>query len=121
MVGSLNQDVIVHVDRLPHPHETITARRPTASLAVGGKGANQAVAAARLTRGTGRAARFVTRFGNDSAAAWMEAALLAEGLDVSSSSRAAMPSGQGIVLLEPDGSATSIVLGGSNTAFVQVC
>ncbi len=38
---------------------------PAADMAVGGKGANQAVAAARLAAGT-RPVRFVTRFGNDS-------------------------------------------------------
>ncbi|EFN59383.1 hypothetical protein CHLNCDRAFT_137863 [Chlorella variabilis] len=107
-VGSLNLDVIVAVDRMPTGGETIMARSPAATTAVGGKGANQAVAAARLSAGSGRASKFVCQFGNDSHAAAMEAALVAEGVDVSLS---------GHVLLEPDGGATSIVLGGSNTAF----
>lgn len=120
MVGSLNLDVIVHVDRLPAADETILAARPTADRAVGGKGANQAVAAARLSRGTPLATRFVTQFGNDSHAAWMEAALVENGVDVSGCSRVGMPSGQGLVLLQPDGTATSIVLPGANTAFPKV-
>jgi hypothetical protein len=118
VVGSLNLDVIIQVDRLPTSGETITARSPAAATAVGGKGANQAVAAARLAAGTGRPVRFVGRFGND--AAVLEAALAAEGVDVTGCGRADLPSGQGIVLLEPDGGATSVVLGGANTAWAQV-
>ena len=118
VVGSLNLDVIIQVDRLPTSGETITARSPAAATAVGGKGANQAVAAARLAAGTGRPVRFVGRFGNDAAA--LEAALAAEGVDVTGCGRADLPSGQGIVLLEPDGGATSVVLGGANTAWAQV-
>lgn len=117
-VGSLNFDIIAHIDRLPARGETVTTRTPSTSLAVGGKGANQAVAASRLAAGTGRASRFVTLFGNDSHASWLEAALREEGVDVSGCGRApGLPSGQGLVLLESDGQATSVVVGGANTAF----
>lgn len=50
----------------------------------------------------------------------MEAELVANGVDVSGSGRASMPSGQGLVLLQPGGAATSIVLWGANTAFAKV-
>lgn len=50
----------------------------------------------------------------------MERELVANGVDVSGSGRAAMPSGQGLVLLQPGGAATSIVLWGANTAFAKV-
>lgn len=50
----------------------------------------------------------------------MEAELVRNGVDVSGSGRAAMPSGQGLVLLQPGGAATSIVLWGANTAFTKV-
>lgn len=96
-MGSLNLDVIVAVDRMPTGGETIMARSPAATTAVGGKGANQAVAAARLSAGSGRASKFVCQFGNDSHAAAMEAALVAEGVDVSLSGHVSLPSGQGIV------------------------
>lgn len=47
-------------------------------------GANQAVAAARLTAGTGRpAVRFVTRLGQDAHLTWLESELGAAGLDMS--------------------------------------
>src|SRR5919106_6045920 len=59
VVGSINLDLVAEVDRIPQPGETITAvhleRIP------GGKGANQAVAAARL----GAEVRFVGAVGED--------------------------------------------------------
>ena len=49
VVGSLNVDIIIEVPRLPKRDETIAARNDNTGRAVtGGKGANQAVAAARL-------------------------------------------------------------------------
>lgn len=51
------------------------------------------------------------------AALGAEDALRAEGVDVSGCGRAALPSGQGLVLLEADGHATSVVVGGANTDF----
>lgn len=118
VVGSLNADIIIPVHRLPSRGETITARSPASQIAVGGKGANQAVAAARLTAGTPRKTRFICRFGNDAYAGTMEAALVEAGVDVSGCGHAPdLPSGQGIVLLEADGTASSVVLGGANTAW----
>lgn len=117
IVGSLNIDIIVPIHRLPNKDETITAREPATILAVGGKGANQAVAASRLSPAP-RRARFVSRFGNDAHAQMLERELSAHGVDVSACVRTPhLPSGQGIVLLAQDGSASSIVVGGSNTAW----
>ena len=47
VVGSINRDLVTHVDRLPGPSETVLGRRERVT-SLGGKGANQAVAAARL-------------------------------------------------------------------------
>jgi ribokinase len=119
VVGSLNVDIIIPVDRLPTLGETITARSPTTDIAVGGKGANQAVAAARLTSPTERTTRFITKFGNDAYAQMLETALSTAGVDVSGCQKVPhLPSGQGIVLLDIDGTASSVVLGGSNTAWL---
>ncbi len=46
VVGSINADLVLEVDRHPHPGETLLGR--ASSVLPGGKGANQAVAAARL-------------------------------------------------------------------------
>jgi sugar/nucleoside kinase (ribokinase family) len=88
------------------------------------QGANQAVAAARLSQGGPSPpprTRFVCKFGNDSYATMLQQELAVAGVDVSGCGvAAALPSGQGVVLLEPDGTASSVVLGGSNTAWREV-
>ncbi|MDO4558692.1 MAG: ribokinase [Planctomycetia bacterium] len=59
VVGSSNTDMVVRGDRIPRPGETVTGG--TFLVAQGGKGANQAVAVARL----GVPVRFVARVGDD--------------------------------------------------------
>ncbi|WP_313615803.1 ribokinase [Agrobacterium sp.] len=59
VVGSNMVDLITYVDRMPGPGETLEA--PTFEMGCGGKGANQAVAAARL----GADVMMVTRVGDD--------------------------------------------------------
>jgi len=61
VVGSVNADLVVRVPSLPRPGETVSGGR-FASVG-GGKGANQAVAAARA----GGAITFVARVGADAA------------------------------------------------------
>ena len=114
VVGSLNVDIIV-ASRPPELHETVVAVEPRARFAMGGKGANQAVAAARLVAGA-RPVKFVGVFGNDAHAVELEAELRANGVDLSVSERAHdLPSGQGFVMLSPDGAASSVVIPGANT------
>lgn len=85
------------------------------------QGANQAVATARLMQGSRRKARFVCRFGDDAHAELLERELVANGVDVSGCRKVAgTPSGHGMVMLEPDGAASSVVLGGSNLAWDKV-
>ena len=67
IVGSLNLDIVVPVERHPAPGETVLGGDHV--QLPGGKGANQAVAAARL----GRAAAIVGRVGNDDAGARLRA------------------------------------------------
>lgn len=59
VLGSINMDITAYSDRLPRPGETLHAHRYLTGL--GGKGANQAAAAARL----GSATDFIGRVGND--------------------------------------------------------
>jgi ribokinase len=78
VLGSLNTDISLAVPHLPGPGETVLAAGP-AVTGPGGKGANQAVAAARL----GAAVRMVGCCGDDEFGARLRAGLAAEGIDVS--------------------------------------
>jgi ribokinase len=77
VVGSLNEDVLVAVDRLPGRGETVIGR--SAVLAPGGKGANQAAAAGRLGPGV----HMVGRVGEDPAGDRQLAALAGSRVNVS--------------------------------------
>ena len=65
VVGSLNVDTTLRIKRMPLPGETLSSE--SKSSAAGGKGANQAVAAARAGADT----KFVGRVGNDQAGQFM--------------------------------------------------
>jgi ribokinase len=75
VVGSLDEDVLVRVARLPGRGETVVGEDVV--LAPGGKGANQAAAARR-----GPGVAMVGRVGEDDAGARQRAALAAAGVDV---------------------------------------
>lgn len=77
VVGSINQDVTVTVPAIPQAGETVLGG--ALSISPGGKGANQAVAAARL----GARVTMVGRVGNDPAGHAMLDNLTANGVDVS--------------------------------------
>ncbi|MFC9439549.1 ribokinase [Nocardia sp. NPDC057030] len=74
VIGSMNQDVVCEVARLPGPGETVLAVGSRTNP--GGKGANQAVAAAKV----GGCVEFVGRVGRDSAAAALRDSLGAAGV-----------------------------------------
>lgn len=118
VVGSVNADVIARVARVPVDGETLVAVAPSIERAHGGKGANQAVAAARLSRCGALergGASFVGKFGADDAGDAMRAALGSE-VDLSHSSRSAIGSstGLGFVMLTNDGGASAVVVPGAN-------
>ena len=109
VVGSLNLDLVVRVARLPGPGETVSGddvfRNP------GGKGANQAVAAARL----GRRVAMVGRVGDDDAGRELVESLEADAVD---SSRvrvvAGVPSGIALITVSEDGENQIVVSPGAN-------
>jgi ribokinase len=105
VVGSANVDLVARCERLPRPGETVTgaqfARFP------GGKGANQAVAAARL----GARTRFVGRIGTDDLAL---RSLKREGVDTSGVVRDEGESGVALVLVEAGGENLIVVAPGAN-------
>jgi ribokinase len=109
VLGSLNMDISVAVRRLPAAGETVLGS--SAVIAPGGKGANQAVAAARL----GAAVRMIGCTGDDSFGATARSALEAEGVDVTGV-RVIGGSATGLALITVDSSGENIitVAGGAN-------
>ena len=77
VVGSSNTDMIIKLDRLPQPGETVLGGE--FATAAGGKGANQAVAAARA----GGDVTFIARVGDDMFGRLAVEGLEADGIDVS--------------------------------------
>ena len=77
VVGSINQDITVTVDRFPQPGETLSGTSTTYRL--GGKGANQAAAAAH----GGATTLFVGRVGGDASGITLREGLRAHGVDIS--------------------------------------
>ncbi|RBY81667.1 ribokinase [Geodermatophilus sp. TF02-6] len=104
VVGSLNEDVLVRVHRLPGRGETVVGRDTV--LAPGGKGANQAAAAGRLGGGVA----MVGRVGTDPAGERQLAALAAAGVDVTSVHRTPdVPTGTATIPVE-EGSGENLIV-----------
>jgi ribokinase len=79
VLGSLNMDISVTVPALPVPGATVLGG--AAAFAPGGKGANQAVAAARLAKDAGMTVAMIGCTGDDEFGRTLRAALRAEGVD----------------------------------------
>src|SRR5580700_11393608 len=112
VVGSLNMDFVVSVDELPAPGETVLGRN--FQMFPGGKGANQAVAAAKLG-GNSVAVRMVGRVGYDIFADHVKASLSAAGVDMTAVP-AAKSAGTGVALIAVDraGQNSIVVASGAN-------
>lgn len=108
VVGSANMDLVVRVQRHPNPGETLMgsdyATHP------GGKGANQAVAAARL----GGRVSFVGRVGNDAFGERLEAAMRQDGVDTGPLQRSGRPSGVAFIQVDEQGQNSIVVSPGAN-------
>ncbi|ROZ88620.1 ribokinase [Gordonia sp. OPL2] len=110
VVGTLNVDVIVRVDRLPAPGETVLGQSMSERL--GGKGSNQARAAAPLAT-----TALVGAVGDDEPGVRMRAAAHDEGVDVTHVLQAhGKRSGQAIIEVDDDGENRIVVLSGANAA-----
>jgi ribokinase len=110
VIGSINLDMITTVGRLPGPGETVRGDR--FSTAPGGKGANQALAAARA----GASVRMVGAVGSDPFAAEALALLEAGGVDLSRVKTADAPTGTALILVAADGENMIAVAPGANDA-----
>lgn len=111
VVGSVNEDLVATVERLPAPGETVTGGRFAQHH--GGKGGNQAVAAARL----GAATSFVGAVGSDVFGEAARAALEDEGIDVSELRTLPDPAtGVALILVDARGENSIAVADGANAA-----
>jgi ribokinase len=110
VLGSLNTDISLPVPHLPGPGETVLSHDPVA-VGGGGKGANQAIAAARL----GAAVRMVGCCGDDEFGGRLRAGLAAEGVDASGvRSVAGASSGLALITVDPAGENAIAVAPGAN-------
>ena len=111
VVGSSNTDMIIRLDRIPRPGETILGG--AFSTAAGGKGANQAVGAARA----GGCVMFVARVGRDMFGEQAVAGFVKDGINVEHIVRdAAAPSGVALIFVAKDGENSIAVASGANGA-----
>jgi ribokinase len=108
VVGSVNMDLTFDVDALPRPGETVLAT--TLTSAPGGKGANQAVAAARA----GAHVQFVGALGDDAAAAELRAHLRANGVGLDGTVPVPGPSGTAVIVVDAGAENTIVVAPGAN-------
>jgi ribokinase len=113
VLGSLNMDISVTVAALPGPGATVLGG--AAAFAPGGKGANQAVAAARLGAASGIGVRMVGCVGDDDFGRALRAALVAEGVDDSCVRTVpGVPSGIAMITVDRDGENMITVAPGAN-------
>ncbi|HEU4327714.1 MAG TPA: ribokinase [Roseiflexaceae bacterium] len=109
--GSINMDLVVRTPRLPGPGETLLGGG--FFTAPGGKGANQAVAAARA----GATTRMVGRVGGDVFGAALRDGLRANGVDVAGvHTDASAASGVALIQVDDAGENTIVVAPGTNGA-----
>ena len=109
VVGSLNMDLVVRVPRLPVAGETLAGR--TFAQVPGGKGGNQAVAAARL----GAHVAMIGRVGADGNGATLRAGLEAEGIDCGAlATSEAAPTGVALISVDEAGRNCIVIVAGSN-------
>lgn len=112
VLGGLNMDLVLHTERLPRPGETVEAHRLVTTP--GGKGANQAIAAARAS-GEGTTVAMAGRVGDDAYGAQLVQFLAGEGIDISLVGREpGSPSGLAVIGIDSDGENTVTAVYGAN-------
>lgn len=109
VVGSINQDFVLKVERRPEPGETVT--NAELSTHNGGKGANQAAAAALL----GASVTFLGRVGDDEFGGPLLRALEEKGVETSLTREASgSQTGAAFITVTPDGENAIVVAPGAN-------
>ena len=112
VVGSINIDLVARAERVPVAGETVHSS--DFQMHPGGKGANQAVAVARL----GYPVRMIGHVGSDAFGEELRAQLVRSGVDASSVQTSKGPSGVAMIAVAPNGNNAIVVTPGAN-AFVS--
>ncbi|CAI8798530.1 Ribokinase [Pseudomonas fluorescens] len=110
VIGSLNMDLVTRAPRLPKGGETLIGQSFT--TVSGGKGANQAVAAARL----GAQVSMVGCVGNDAYGEALRGALLAEQIDCRAVSTVDGSSGVALIVVDDSSQNSIVIVPGANSA-----
>ena len=108
VIGSYNRDTVLRLERFPAPGETLAALGMAEFH--GGKGSNQAVAAARAG---GRVA-LITAIGDDASGQAARALWAAEGIDAQAVQTTQVPTGAATILLDSAGENQIIIIPGAN-------
>ena len=108
IVGSANLDLVATVPELPGPGETVSG--DTYAEYPGGKGLNQAVAAARA----GASVAFVGAVGDDAAGVTLRSVLISDGIDASHLRTVEVPSGRALIGVATSGENSIMVVPGAN-------
>jgi ribokinase len=108
VVGSANVDQVFRVSAIPAPGETVLSHG--FSTALGGKGQNQAVAAARA----GATTAFIAALGDDAFGASIRAGLAADGIGTAGVREVGAPTGTALIAVDDSGENTIIVEAGAN-------
>jgi len=106
--GSINVDLLFKVEALPRPGETVLC--PGYEVAAGGKGANQATAAARA----GAAVRMVGRIGDDSFGRFAREAMAAAGVDCTGIATSGRATGIAVIGIDQAAENQIMVASGAN-------
>ncbi|MGB7879931.1 MAG: ribokinase [Ilumatobacteraceae bacterium] len=112
VVGSVNLDLVTTTHRLPGPGETVAGTGYAEHA--GGKGLNQAVAAAR----SGASVALIAAVGDDDAGRQLRAVAEAEGIDVSAIDVVDAPTGRALITVDEQAENSIVVVPGAN-AFVR--
>ncbi len=110
VIGSANLDLVARAARIPRPGETVMGY--DYFEAAGGKGLNQAVAAAR----SGADVSFLAALGTDGAADALISVAEAEGISTAAVRRVAGPTGRALISVGDDGENSIVVVPGANTS-----
>ncbi len=114
VLGSANLDIVFTVDRIPQPGETLLAE--SADRYAGGKGLNQAVAAARAGSNT----VFIGALGDDEDGAVLSEVLTAAGITQELVRRSDLQTGQAFIVVDSAAENTIVVASGANGSVVKL-